>query len=145
MRDISRLANRAMAAAKTCGGRVFASGIERKLALGAFWTILGTAWSRGSMLLAAFLLARVLGRNDYGKYGAVDSTIGMFIVFANMGLAVSTTKLLAQYRISDRAKAGRILALTNFIAKMRRVMMLPTITHKKNKSTATPARCRPPW
>jgi O-antigen/teichoic acid export membrane protein len=91
--------------------RLGTSPLENRLLGGLYWTVVGTAASRGAMLLASLILARLLGRESFGEFGAIDGTIGMFAVFGNLGLSLSAIKFVAKYQHSDPAKAGRILAL----------------------------------
>lgn len=85
--------------------------LERRLASGAFWTLLGTAASRGALFIAGLLLARILGLLDFGLFGAVDATVDMFAVLASLGLSLTATKYVAKYRCADPARAGRMLAM----------------------------------
>lgn len=87
------------------------SQVENRLIGGLYWTLVGTAAARGAILLASLVLARVLGRETFGEYGAIDSTVGMFAVFGNLGLSLSAIKFITKYRHSDPDRAGRILAL----------------------------------
>ena len=67
------------------------SPLERRLTGGLVWTLSGTAASRGAVFLASFVLARLLGRSSFGEFGAIESTVGMFASFSNVGLAVAAT------------------------------------------------------
>jgi O-antigen/teichoic acid export membrane protein len=96
--------------------RFQSSPLEARLIAGAYWTLLGSAAARGATLIASIILARILGRDVFGEFGAIDSTIGMFAVFGSLGLTVSTTKLLSQHRGGDPHTAGRILALSHIYA-----------------------------
>lgn len=95
----------------TAAGRLRLSQLENRLVGGMYWTLIGTAASRGAMLFASLVLARVLGRETFGEFGAIDSTVGMFAVFGNLGLSLSAIKFITQYRHSDPERAGRILGL----------------------------------
>ena len=53
-----------------------------RLARGVFWSVAGTVVSRGLMLCATVVIARLLGRTAYGELGIIRSTVGMFGVFA---------------------------------------------------------------
>jgi O-antigen/teichoic acid export membrane protein len=57
-----------------------------------------------------------LGKEGYGELGIIQSTIGMFGIFAGFGLGMTATKFIAQYRTTDPAKAGRIRALSSTFA-----------------------------
>ncbi len=96
--------------------RVEASELGCRLARGAFWSLAGAVISRGLMLVASMLLAQVFGKEVYGEFGMIRSTVGMFGVLAGFGLGLTATKHVADFRQSDPARAGRIIALSSLIA-----------------------------
>jgi O-antigen/teichoic acid export membrane protein len=88
-----------------------------RLAKGVFWSTAGTVISRGLMLIATVLVARMLGRTAYGEFGMIQSTLfGMFGVFAGFGLGLTATKHVAEYCKSDPERAGRIIGLSGLFA-----------------------------
>ena len=66
-------------------------------------------WPRLTALLLAYWL-RTLGRDTFGAFGLIQGAVGMFGVFAGMGLGITATKYI-ECRISDPAKASRVLSL----------------------------------
>lgn len=98
--------------------RVEASEIGARLAGGAFWSLSGAVISRGLMLLSSILVARILGREIYGEYGMIRSTVNMFIVFAGFGFGLTATKYVAELRNSDPVRAGRIISISGFFAML---------------------------
>ncbi|MCF6156660.1 MAG: polysaccharide biosynthesis protein [Candidatus Brocadia sp.] len=92
--------------------RVKASEIGYRLAKGVFWSTAGAVISRGLMLAASILVARILGKTDYGELGIIQSTVGMFGIFAGFGMGLTATKHVAEFRKSDPEKAGRIIGLS---------------------------------
>lgn len=95
--------------------RAEASVIGYRLAKGVFWSIAGTGISRGLLMLAMILVARMLGKTAYGELGMIYSTVGMFGVFAEFGLGVTSTKYVSEYRQRDPARAGRIIGLSSLL------------------------------
>lgn len=87
-----------------------------RLARGAFWSLSGALISKALVLASNVLVARMLGTEGFGKFGIIQSTIGMFGIFAGFGLGLTATKYVAEFRLRDPAKAGRILALSNLVA-----------------------------
>ncbi len=83
---------------------------------GAVWSLIGAVMSQGSNLVASVITARLLGREQFGEYGIVQSTVGMFGVFAGMGLGLTATKYVAQFRVHARTRAGRVIALSSAVA-----------------------------
>lgn len=96
--------------------KVESSSIGSRMASGAFWSMGGAVISRGLMLVASILVARMLGRDIYGEYGMIRTTVSMFLVFAGFGLGMTATKHVAEYRITDPARAGRIMAISGIFA-----------------------------
>ncbi|WP_150452383.1 oligosaccharide flippase family protein [Arenibacter lacus] len=68
-----------------------------KLANDSFWAIFGNAVGKGFSLLTAIIIARILGKELYGEYGIVSSTIGAILIFSNFGLNFTSTKYIAEY------------------------------------------------
>ncbi len=96
--------------------RVKTSPIGYRLAHGTFWAMMGGGAAQAFMLLTSIIVARVLGKQQFGEFGVINNTIGMFGVFAGFGLGMTATKFVAQYRRKDPAKAGRIIALSSLVA-----------------------------
>lgn len=96
--------------------RLEASDVGLRLARGVFWSMAGSVISRGLMLCATILVARILGKTSYGELGMIQSTVGMFGVFAGFGLGLTATKHVAEFRRSDPQRAGRIIGLSGLFA-----------------------------
>lgn len=93
-----------------------ASPLGSRLAKGAFWALAGAVISRGLALLSSIIVARFLGKEGFGELGIIQSTIGMFGVFAGFGLGLTATKHVAEFRVKNPSKAGRILSLSTIVA-----------------------------
>lgn len=96
--------------------RVQSSPLGYRLARGAFWSFLGTLISQGLGFAATVLVARILGKEGFGELGVIQNTVGMFGVFAGFGLGITATKHVAEFRLKDPAKAGRIMTLCALFA-----------------------------
>ena len=96
--------------------RLQASPLGMRLARGAFWFLAGAVISRGLALVACILVARMLGKEGFGELGIIQSTVGMFGVFAGFGLGLTATKYIAEFRGKNPQKAGRILALSGCVS-----------------------------
>ncbi len=94
------------------------SPISYRIVKGTFWSISGTVISRGLMLGASILVARILGRSEYGELGMIRTTINMFGVLAGFGLGLTATKYVAEFRKTDPERAGRILGLSGLFAAL---------------------------
>ena len=105
-------------AAQRAVARVKASPLGYRLATGVFWSMAGAVISRGLMMVATICVARLLGKRAYGELGMIQSTVGMFGVFAGFGLGLTATKHVAELRQSDPARAGRIVVLSGLAASI---------------------------
>ena len=78
----------------------------------AFWSLASAVVARGANVVVLMICAHLLAQEKLGELAIVQSTVGLFGSLAGLGLGMTTTKFLAQYRSKDPAKAGRILALS---------------------------------
>lgn len=62
-----------------------------------FWAVFGNGIGNAMMLLAGIIIARLLGKDLYGEYGVVKSTMFYIASFATFGLGFTSTKYIAQY------------------------------------------------
>ena len=92
--------------------RIQSSEVGSRLARGTLWSLGGAVISRGLQLASSILVARMLGKENFGVLGMVQSTIGMLGIFAGFGLGTTATKYIAEYRDKDPERAGRILGLS---------------------------------
>ena len=93
-----------------------ADSLRGRFARGAVWSLVGAVISQGCGLAASVITARLLGREQFGEYGIIQSTVGMFGVFAGMGLGLTATKYVAELRVTNPHRAGRIIALSTAVA-----------------------------
>ena len=63
-----------------------ADSLRGRFARGVAWSLIGALMSQGSNLAASVLIARLMGRARFGEYGMIQSTVGMFGIFAGLGL-----------------------------------------------------------
>lgn len=96
--------------------RLEASPAGFRLIKGALWSFAGSVISRGLMMAAWIIVARILGKETYGEFGIIRSTVNMFTVFAGFGLGLTATKYIAEFRNIDPQRAGRIMGLSGLFA-----------------------------
>ncbi len=72
--------------------------------------------SRGAGLLASIPVARLLGKEGFGEYGIIYSTMVMLSMLVGGGLNMTTAKYVAEYRVTDPGRSGRIIALSNLLS-----------------------------
>lgn len=69
---------------------------QSSLAKDSFWAVFGNGIGNALLLVAGIIIARFLGKDVYGEYGFVKSTMFYIASFASMGLGLTTTKFIAQ-------------------------------------------------
>jgi O-antigen/teichoic acid export membrane protein len=90
--------------------------LGHRLAKSTFWNLAGSVAGRLVSIPAGVLLARLLGRHDYGELGMIYSSIELFGIFGGFGLGLTATKYIGEFRRRDPERAGRILAMSNLTA-----------------------------
>lgn|GEM_PF-208626 len=88
-------------------------GIGSRLARGAFWSLLGTLIYRPLTLLSSIVAAHLLGKENFGALGIIQSTIAMFQVIAGYSLGLTATKYVSEFRKADPERAGRIIGMSD--------------------------------
>lgn len=69
--------------------------LNSKLFKDSFWAICGNGIGYGLLLLAGIIIARFLGKDAYGEYGVVKSSMFYIATFATLGLGYTGTKFIA--------------------------------------------------
>jgi O-antigen/teichoic acid export membrane protein len=80
------------------------------------WNALGSAAAQGGSFLSSIIAARLLGKEIFGQFAMIQSTMIALSGFAGLGLGITATKYVSQYRSSDRDKLGRILGMSSMVA-----------------------------
>jgi O-antigen/teichoic acid export membrane protein len=100
-----------IAVVKVACARLMRSPLARRFLGGAAWSVLGSALSSGITIIMLMLLARVLGKDVYGRFVVIQSTLGMVGVFAGFGIGAAATRYAAELKTRDTIRLGHILAL----------------------------------
>jgi O-antigen/teichoic acid export membrane protein len=95
--------------------RLFHSQLAVRLARGTLWSLAGALGSRAISLVVIVLLARGIGREQFGQLTMIQSTLGVLATVAGMGLAPTATKYIAELRESDPLRVGDILGLVTAV------------------------------
>jgi O-antigen/teichoic acid export membrane protein len=90
--------------------------LGHRLAKSTFWNLTGSVAGRLVSIPAGVLLARLLGRHDYGELGMIYSSIELFGIFGGFGLGLTATKYIGEFKRREPERAGRILAMSNLTA-----------------------------
>jgi O-antigen/teichoic acid export membrane protein len=83
---------------------------ENRLYNDSFWALFGNIVGKGLSLLGGVLVARILGKNIYGEFEMLRTTIISVAMFSTYGLGYSVTKFVAQYKNSDTYRLRAIIS-----------------------------------
>ncbi len=82
---------------------------------GVLWNLIGTLFAQGSVFLTAIVLARILGKEVFGEFGMIQSTLLTLTTIAQVSTGLTATKYVAEFRDADKARAGRVLGLCSVL------------------------------
>jgi O-antigen/teichoic acid export membrane protein len=80
-----------------------------RLARGSFWIFISTVVTRLLSLVSTILIARVLGKEQYGELSIYMSTMDLAGLVAGFGIGTTINKYVAEYKRKDPEKASRII------------------------------------
>lgn len=107
--------------------KIYSSDIAKRMVSGALWTFTGTAFAKLVVLVAGILCARILGKELYGEFGMVRSTINMFVALGSAGLGMTATKYISEFRKEQKERTVSIYLLTNYFAVITGVIITVVI------------------
>ena len=97
-------------------GRVSLQGLRARLVRGVGWNLVATVFTQGSTFALHLILANLWGRQAFGQYAIVQSTLTALTSGAQVVTSTTATKYAAELRTRDPARAGRILGLCGMVA-----------------------------
>jgi O-antigen/teichoic acid export membrane protein len=86
-----------------------------RIAKGAFWGAFGSLATRSITIFLSFILARILGKEGFGEYGIINNTAAMIGGFVGLGLGATVTRYVANLKLREPVRAGKIIGLTSII------------------------------
>jgi len=93
----------------------------------AYYTI-GAIFNQGSTFALNIIVANLLGRDVFGEYAIIQSTLSTLAVVAGLGVGYTATKYVAEFRSTDPQRAGRIIGmlmvLTSTVAAVAALALL---------------------
>jgi O-antigen/teichoic acid export membrane protein len=92
------------------------SPVAQRLYHGMSWSVVGSASASAISLLSLLVVARLLGKADYGRFVVIQSTLSMVAIFAGAGLAATITRYVAELHMRDAIRVARVLRLTYRVA-----------------------------
>src|SRR4051794_5515576 len=86
--------------------------IQKRIASGAIWSILGSGLASGLTMVSNVVSARLLGSSIYGQLAIVLATTNLCTSLFTSGVGMTATRYVAEYRSSARSRAGTIVGLS---------------------------------
>jgi O-antigen/teichoic acid export membrane protein len=80
------------------------------------WNVLGAVFNQGSTFALGVIVAKDLGRESYGSYAFLQGTLATLIIVSQVALGFVATKCVAEYRSTQKERAGRIIAVSIIIS-----------------------------
>ncbi len=92
------------------------SELRRLFGTGVAWSLVVTVGGQGSTLLTNIVVANVLGIEGFGRYAMILSTVQSMSQLSGLGTGYTATRYISEFRTSDPARAGRVIALCAALA-----------------------------
>ncbi len=92
------------------------SSLAKRILKGSIWVVCGNGASRLLTLLAMIMAARILGKDLFGEFAIIQSTIGVAGLFAGVGLGNTGTRFVANYIESNPSRVGRVIGMLDIVA-----------------------------
>jgi O-antigen/teichoic acid export membrane protein len=120
--------------------------LSSRLSEGVLWNFVGAVFTQGSVFLTNLVLARVLGKETFGEFAMIQSTLLTLTSVAQIATGFTVTKYVAEFRDVDKQRAGRVLGLcsmltvaTGLVASLLLVLGAPWLAdHALNASHLYP-------
>lgn len=88
--------------------RINNSNLGSRLIKGITWSLIGSILGKGLMIIGFIFVARILGKDEYGKFGMIRSSVIMFLSFSSMGMGLTASRYIAFFRNTDKNKTYKI-------------------------------------
>jgi O-antigen/teichoic acid export membrane protein len=97
--------------------------VHARLISGTGWMLLGGGGAKLIAVATSIVIARMVGQELFGAYGAIFSTVGVFQTVAGFGLGTTATKYLAEFRQRHPERAASILTLSYLISLLAGLLL----------------------
>lgn len=81
----------------------------QRFAAGVGWNVVGAVFNQGSTFALGIIAANALGRQQYGVFGFLQSTMALFTGIGALATGLVATKFVAEYRALQKERAGRVI------------------------------------
>ncbi len=88
---------------------------QSRLARSVGWSVIGSGFAQGGSFISSLVLARILGKESFGQFALIQSTVTAVTCVASLGLGLTATKYISEYRASQPEKIGRLLGFSSML------------------------------
>lgn len=82
----------------------------------------GAVGSRALFMLSGIIISRVLGKEHYGQFSMINSTVTLFVTFSGIGIGATLTRYVALYR-NQTDKLGNIVGTLSRFVELISILM----------------------
>lgn len=93
--------------------------LNSSIAKDSFWALVGSVLGKGLSLIAGIVVARFLGKEVYGEFGMVKTTLIQIAMLSTFGLGYTITKYVAQYK---KERPNDIRQIVHFSVKLTAII-----------------------
>jgi O-antigen/teichoic acid export membrane protein len=97
--------------------------LRHSLLSGGAWIISCTAVSRLSNLIMSIVIARLISKAEFGKWGVIFTAMMMFANIASFGMSSISARYVAMLKTTDTVRLGRILSFSLIFSSFSIVVM----------------------
>jgi O-antigen/teichoic acid export membrane protein len=88
-----------------------AASLRSRFQTGVAYNTIGAVFNQGSTFAVNVIVANLLGRQVFGEYAMIQSTLATLALIAQLAAGYTATKYVAEFRSTDPQRAGRILGM----------------------------------
>lgn len=104
--------------------RINSSNLLKRISKVIIYGIGGSIGSRALMMLSGIIVSRFLGREYFGQFSMINSTVTLFVTFSGVGIAATLTRYVSLYRNSPEKLGNIIGTLSTFVGSLSIIMMI---------------------
>lgn len=90
--------------------------LRSRFQVGVTYNLIGAIFNQGSTFTFNIIAANFLGKQIFGEYAMVQTTIVSLAILAQFAIPYTTTKYVAEFRSTDPKRTGRILGMLSIYA-----------------------------
>src|SRR5579863_9428136 len=90
-------------------------GLPGRFRIGVTWNVIAAVLTQGGNFLSNIVIANMLGREAFGAFGIIQSTVLASAGIAQIATGITATKYVAEFRSRAPERAGKLLGLCSAV------------------------------